>query len=130
VTELFFDDGDDAILTAPYFSFRAPLGTRPDAVPGAGKRRSIRSRLLREICEQGYAAGHTVGDGLSREVRPAPRPPFEVRLETPPGHQAQADFAQFQVVFTDEFGLPLGAPVYQEETCARGAEGPVQRSSC
>ena len=29
-------------------------------------------------------------------------PPFEVRFETPPGEQAQVDFAQFQVVFTDE----------------------------
>jgi hypothetical protein len=28
--------------------------------------------------------------------------PFEVRFETPPGAQAQVDFAQFQVVFTDE----------------------------
>lgn len=27
---------------------------------------------------------------------------FEVRFETPPGAQAQVDFAQFQVVFTDE----------------------------
>jgi transposase len=30
------------------------------------------------------------------------RAPFEVRFETPPGTQAQVDFAQFQVVFTDE----------------------------
>src|SRR5438270_13573868 len=29
-------------------------------------------------------------------------PPFEVRFETPPGEQAQVDFAQFQLVFTDE----------------------------
>jgi transposase len=29
-------------------------------------------------------------------------PAFEVRFETPPGDQAQVDFAQFQVVFTDE----------------------------
>src|SRR5579863_4566795 len=60
------------------------------------------SRLLREIREQGYAGGYTAVTDFLREVRPSPRPPFEVRFETPPGHQAQADFAQFQVVFTDE----------------------------
>jgi transposase len=60
------------------------------------------SRLLREIREQGYAGGYTAVTDFLREVRPAPRPPFEVRFETPPGHQAQVDFAQFQVVFTDE----------------------------
>jgi transposase len=31
-------------------------------------------------------------------------PPFEVRFETPPGDQAQVDFAQFQVAFADEPG--------------------------
>jgi transposase len=60
------------------------------------------SRLLREIREQGYAGGYTAVTDFLREVRPAPCPPFEVRFETPPGYQAQADFAQFQVVFTDE----------------------------
>lgn len=39
---------------------------------------------------------------LLRELRPRPAPPFEVRVETPPGRQAQVDFAQFEVVFTDE----------------------------
>ena len=29
-------------------------------------------------------------------------PAFEVRFETPPGEQAQVDFAQFQLQFTDE----------------------------
>ena len=33
------------------------------------------------------------------------RPPFEVRFETPPGDQAQVDFAQFQVAFADEPGV-------------------------
>jgi transposase len=37
-----------------------------------------------------------------REVRPSPTPGFEVRFENPPGEQAQVDFAQFEVVFTDE----------------------------
>jgi transposase len=47
------------------------------------------SRLLREIRERGYTA---VTDFL-REVRPAPVPALEVRFETPPGEQAQVDFA-------------------------------------
>ena len=38
-----------------------------------------------------------------------PRPmrvqPFERRFETPPGKQAQVDFAQFRVEFTDEPGV-------------------------
>ena len=37
-----------------------------------------------------------------RELRPSPRPAFEVRFETPPGDQAQVDFAHFEVIFTDE----------------------------
>jgi hypothetical protein len=36
------------------------------------------------------------------EIRPAPLPTFEVRFETPPGEQAQVDFAQFQLQFTEE----------------------------
>ena len=30
---------------------------------------------------------------------------FEVRFETPPGRQAQVDFAHFRTVFTDEPGV-------------------------
>ena len=41
-----------------------------------------------------------------RDVRPPPSPGYEVRLETPPGEQGQVDFAQFQVVFTDEPETP------------------------
>ena len=54
-----------------------------------------------------------------RRCRDAPATlPFEVRFETPPGRQAQVDFAQFQVVFADEpavtrivwlFSLVLGS---------------------
>jgi hypothetical protein len=39
------------------------------------------------------------------EIRPEPVKPFEVRFETPPGEQAQVDFARFEVVFTDEPGV-------------------------
>jgi transposase len=46
--------------------------------------------------------GYTAVTDTLRDLRPAPLPGFEVRFETPPGEQAQVDFAQFQVVFTDE----------------------------
>ena len=39
---------------------------------------------------------------MLRDLRPARPPGFEVRFETPPGDQAQVDFAQFQLQFTDE----------------------------
>ena len=35
----------------------------------------------------------------------APRRGVEVRFETPPGRQAQVDFAQFRVEFSDEPGV-------------------------
>jgi len=59
-------------------------------------------RLLREIREYGYGGGYTAVTDFLREVRPRPVPPFEVRFETPPGEQAQVDFAQFEVIFADE----------------------------
>ena len=62
-------------------------------------------RLLRELHERGYQGGYTVVTDLLRELRPARLPGFEVRFETPPGEQAQVDFAQFNVAFTDEPGV-------------------------
>ncbi len=41
-----------------------------------------------------------------RDVRPVDDARFEVRFETAPGEQGQVDFAQFQVVFTDEPTTP------------------------
>lgn len=60
------------------------------------------ARLLREIRELGYAGGYTAVKEVLREIRPARSAVFEVRFETPPGRQAQADFAHFRTVFTDE----------------------------
>ena len=62
------------------------------------------TRLLRELRELGYQAARTVLGDLVREVRPAAADAFEVRFETPPGQQAQVDFAHFEVVFEDEPG--------------------------
>lgn len=54
------------------------------------------SRLLRELRDRGYVGGYTAVTDFLRDVRPPANPGFEVRFETPPGEQAQVDFAQFQ----------------------------------
>jgi len=77
--------------------FQTYLRQRVIAYPGL-----TGSRLLREIREHGYGGGYTAVTDFLREVRPSPRPAFEVRFETPPGEQAQVDFAHFEVIFTDE----------------------------
>jgi transposase len=81
--------------------FEAYLRQRVVAYPGL-----TASRLLREIREHGYSGGYTAVTAFLREVRPNRLPAFEVRFETPPGEQAQVDFAQFQVIFTDEPSAP------------------------
>jgi len=63
------------------------------------------SRLLREIRELGYAGGRTSLGDVVREFRPR-LPNFELRFETPPGRQAQVDFAYFEVEFDDAPGKP------------------------
>ena len=62
-------------------------------------------RLLREIREIGYQGGYTGVKDFLRTVRPrSAATGFERRFETPPGKQAQVDFAYFRTVFTDEPG--------------------------
>jgi transposase len=63
------------------------------------------ARLLPEIRQMGYAGGYTAVTDFLREVRPAAPRPFERRFETPPGWQAQMDFAEFAVEFGDEPGV-------------------------
>jgi transposase len=62
-------------------------------------------RLWRELKERGYQGGYTAITDLLRELQPPRTAGFEVRFETPPGEQAQVDFAQFVVEFTDEPGV-------------------------
>jgi transposase len=73
------------------------LRERVTAYPGLTGR-----RLLRELRERGYEGGYTAVTDVLHEIRPASLPAFEIRFETPPGDQAQVDFAQFQLQFTDE----------------------------
>ena len=67
------------------------------------------SRLYREIRELGYRGGYTVVKDFLRQVRPRAAAGFEVRFETPPGYQAQVDFAHFRTVFTDAPGAECGS---------------------
>jgi transposase len=61
-------------------------------------------RLHRELKERGFAGSYTIVKRAVRDIRPEPPKPFEVRFETPPGEQAQVDFARFEVTFLDEPG--------------------------
>jgi transposase len=81
--------------------FAGYLRERVKAYPGL-----TGARLLRELRDRGYRGGYTAVTDFLRDVRSVPEPQFEVRFETPPGEQAQVDFAQFQVVFTDEPQTP------------------------
>jgi transposase len=62
-------------------------------------------RLFREIKERGYSGGYSVVRDRARDIRPARTAGYEVRFETPPGEQAQVDFARFEVEFADEPGV-------------------------
>ena len=64
-------------------------------------------RLTRELRERGYGGAYTAVKRFVAAIRPeshGPKP-FEVRFETPPGYQAQVDFARFVTTFTDEPGI-------------------------
>jgi transposase len=62
-------------------------------------------RLWRELKERGYQGCYSRVTDALRDLRPPAPHGFERRFETPPGQQAQVDFAQFQVAFTEEPGL-------------------------
>ena len=88
------------LLDAHHAYLRERVATYPDL--------SAR-RLLRELRGFGYAGGYSQLTEFLRDVRPAASVGFERRFETPPGQQAQVDFAQFRTEFTDELGHPSGA---------------------
>jgi transposase len=81
-------------LINPFGSY---LRERVTAYPGPTGR-----RLWAELRQRGYEGGYTAVTYTLPDLRLAPLPDFEVRFETPPGDQAQVDFAQFQLRFTDE----------------------------
>jgi transposase len=62
-------------------------------------------RLFDEIRAAGYDGGYTQVKEYVRRVRPAPTPDRVVRFETPPGHQAQVDFAEFRLPWGKRYAL-------------------------
>ena len=91
------------------------LRARLEAYPGLSAQ-----RLARELGERGYTGGYSTVRDTVRSMRPAGGGrPYAVRVETPPGQQAQVDFAQFRVRFADApdrvqvvwlFSMVLGFP--------------------
>ncbi len=61
-------------------------------------------RLLEEIKAAGYLGGYTQLKEYVRHVRPVVENPV-VRFETPPGHQAQVDFAHFRLPWGRRWAL-------------------------
>ena len=92
-------------IQPPVYGPRAPQGSllgrytaylqaRLDQYPGLSG-----ARLLREIQAQGYTGGYTILTDYLRTIRPPQEAGYEVRFETPAGHQGQVDFAHFKVRF-------------------------------
>lgn len=85
---------------SPLEPFKDYVGQRLQQWPELSGR-----RLMREIQALGYTGGYTTVKRWVRQIRPASTAGFEVRFETPAGHQAQVDFAEFKVEFMSEPGL-------------------------
>ena len=62
-------------------------------------------RLLDEIRAAGYGGGYTQLKDFVRRVRPTPPPDPVIRFETPPGRQAQVDFARFRFPWGVRYAL-------------------------
>jgi len=62
-------------------------------------------RLFDECRAAGYPGSLTQLKGFVRQVRPQPEPEPVVRFETPPGHQAQLDFADFRFPWGKRYAL-------------------------
>ena len=114
-------------IEPPVYGPRAPQGSLLDPYKAYLKVRIAEypglsgSRLLREIKKQGYPGGYTILTDYLRTLRPPQETGYEVRFETPAGHQAQVDFAHFKVRFRQDpetirvvwlFSLVLGHSRY------------------
>jgi transposase len=62
-------------------------------------------RLFEEVRAAGYPGGITQLRDYVAQVRPRPEPDPVVRFETPPGHQAQVDFATCRFPWGTRFAL-------------------------
>lgn len=59
-------------------------------------------RMLQELRAAGYRGGYSILKERMRALRPAPTRPLVRRFETGPGQQAQMDYAQYDLDFTQE----------------------------
>jgi transposase len=84
---------------SPLAPFEAFLRERVGRFPDLTGR-----RLWREVRDLGFVGGYSTVTDFLRTIRPPAAPAFERRFETPPGRQAQVDFAHFKVRFEDEPG--------------------------
>src|SRR5690606_41758487 len=64
-------------------------------------------RLLEEIRAAGYDGGYTQLKEFVRSIRPVVAPQPVMRFETPPGRQAQIDFARFRFPWGVRYALPV-----------------------
>jgi transposase len=93
------------------YASRPPVARKIDAFRGIIEARLIEFpkltaiRLFEEIRAAGYAGGYTQLKEYVRRVRPAPPPDPVVRFETPPGQQAQVDFAEFRLPWGKRYAL-------------------------
>ena len=60
------------------------------------------TRIFEELKKQGYTGGYTMVRQRVRKLRARPSKPLVVRFETAPGAQAQMDWAEHQIDFTQE----------------------------
>ena len=79
--------------------FKPIIETRLKALPELSS-----VRLLEEIRAAGYTGGYTQLKEYVRTIRPVEEKPI-VRFETPPGHQAQVDFADFKLAWGRRYAL-------------------------
>lgn len=93
---------DRDVLNPPPPRTRAPLPTQLDPYKPIITTRLetypelSAVRLFDECRAAGYPGSLTQLKVFVRQVRPQPEPEPVVRFETPPGHQAQLDFADFR----------------------------------
>lgn len=59
-------------------------------------------RMLQELRRQGYEGGYTILRQRMNELRVRPQQEPVMRFETPPGKQAQMDWAVYEIDFTHE----------------------------
>jgi transposase len=80
--------------------YKPILRARLDAYPKLSGR-----RLFAEIRASGYTGGYSRLTEFLREERPRPVAEPVQRFETPPGHQAQVDFARFVFPWAVRYAL-------------------------